>query len=144
MGIPKNDKRKYLENRIQFQNLSRDADFILRKYGIRLNFRGIVETLVAYMRYDGDDLETLKILIRDLNSWVAYLGQVKALVHHYELFFESELLRVSDEKLIIEFKNKHFIMKQYGKALNRQRNTFLNSYNDCIENYKELIKDFYI
>ena len=138
------DNRSYLENRLKFQNLSRDANAILKEFNLMLNFKGFVETMVAYINTNEDTpLENIELLARDLICWVNYLGEVQTIVHYYKNLFEIKADFSSDELKVIEYKNKFFILKQYEKALLKEITKFSNACKDLIYQHEKRIKEIY-
>lgn len=138
-----NDKRNYLENRLKFQNLSKDANAIIREFGVALNFKGFVETMVDYMKTDDmTPITELEDLIRDLNCWVHYLGEIKTIIFYYKNHFETQGDATSDEQKKIEYKNKFFILKKYEMALQKQETLFSKAYKDLAYQYQERTKKY--
>lgn len=138
-----NDKRNYLENRLKFQNLSKDANAIIKEFGVTLNFKGFVETLVDYMKTDDmTPITDVENLMRDLNCWVHYLGEIKTIVFYYKNYFEIYSDSTSDENKKIEYKNKFFILKKYEMALQKQETLFTKAYKDLAFQYQERIKKY--
>lgn len=138
-----NDKRSYLDNRLKFQNLSKNANTILREFGISLTFKGFVETMVSYMKADDMTPTTdIEELIRDLNCWVDYLGEIRAIVSYYKKSFEIKGDSATEESKIIEYKDKSFILKKYEHALYTQEKTFTKAYKDLEFQYHERVKKY--
>lgn len=138
-----NDKRSYLDNRLQFQNLSRNAGAILKPYGIRLTFEGLVNTMVGYMRADEmTPTPELEEMIRDLNCWVDYLGEVRVLVSYYKEFFEIIGDSTPDENKMKDSKNKAYVLKKYESAIYHQEKTFIKAYKDLEFQYHERVKKY--
>lgn len=133
------NKSKYLENRLQFQNLSKNANVILKEFGVCLNFKGFVETLVDYMKTDDmtSSLELEKLAI-ELNCWVEYLGDVKIIVSYFKNYFEIKYDSVPcEDAKKIEYKDKYFILKQYEKALQKQETIFRKACKNVMYLYNE-------
>ena len=138
-----NDKRSYLDNRLQFQNLSRNAGVILKPFGVKLNFRGLVDTLVGYMKADDmTPTPELEEMIRDLNCWVDYLGEVRILVSYYKEFFEIKGDSTIDEKVMMDSKNKAYVLKKYENSIYHQEKTFIKAYKDLEFQYHERVKKY--
>lgn len=137
------DRSKYLDNRLQFQNLSKNANAIIKEFGISLNFKGFVETMVSYMKTD--DMTTtaeLEELMRDLNCWVEYLGDIKVIISYYKNYFEIKSDASNEDSEKMEYKNKFFILKNYEMALQKQENLFRKACKDLMYQYSERTKKY--
>lgn len=138
------DKRSYLENRLRFQNLSKDANQILKEFNLSLNFKGFVETMVQYVSIDEHtSIVDIEILARDLICWVNYLGEVQTIIHYYKNIFEIKADCSTEELKKTEYKNKFFILKQYEKALLKEITRFSNACKDLIYQHEKKSKEQY-
>ena len=72
MSIPIDDKRKYLERRLEFINLSKEAGNILSEFGVKLNFSGFLETFQEYIQSDSSDIIVSNRLVKEINYWINY------------------------------------------------------------------------
>lgn len=137
------DRSRYLDNRLQFQNLSKNANAIIREFGISLNFKGFVETMVSYMKTDDmTPTNELEELMRDLNFWIEYLGDIKSIIFYYKNYFEIKSDACVEESKKIEYKNKFFILKNYEMALQKQENLFRKACKDLMFQYSERAKKY--
>lgn len=138
-----NDKRGYLESRLRFQSLSKDANAIIREFGLSLNFKGFVETLTDYMKADDMTPTTdIEILVNDLNCWIDYLGEIRVIVFYFRNKFEIKYDSETDEQRKNIYKNKYFILKKYEKELQKQETMFNRAYRDLLYQYSERIKKY--
>lgn len=143
MSIPLDDKRKYLEKRLQFINLSKEVANILSEFGVKLNFGGFIETFQEYIQSDSSEIIISNKLTKEINYWIYYMGQVQNVIKYYSNYFlilsESE----EDVTKANEAKQKYFILKNYEKIIHVYKMRFRNSRRDCIEKTKESYKAFY-
>lgn len=137
------DKNKYLENRLQFQNLSKNANSIIKEFGVRLNYKGFVETMVSYLKIDDmTPIIELEELLKGFNFWIEYLGDIKVIIFYYKNYFEIKADCTKEESQKIEYKNKAFILKNYEKALQKQETLFRRAYKNIAYQYDERIKGY--
>lgn len=137
------DRSKYLDSRLQFQNLSKNANAIIKEFGISLNFRGFVETMTSYMRTDElTPMTELEDLLKSFTFWIEYLGDIKTIIFYYKNHFEIKSECESDESKKIEYKNKFFILKQYEKSLQKQETLFNKAYKDLMFQYGDRAKKY--
>ena len=137
------DRSKYLDNRLQFQNLSKNANAIIREFGVSLNYRGFVEVMTSYMRTDDlTSISELEELIKSFTFWIEYLGDIKTIILYYKNHFEIQSECTSEENKKIEYKNKFFILKQYEKSLQKQETLFNKAYKDLMFQYSDKIKKY--
>lgn len=137
------DKSKYLENRLQFQNLSKNANSIIKEFGVSLNFKGFVETMVSYMKMDDmTPISEVEEMMKCFNFWLEYLGDIKIIIFYYKNHFEIKSDSSTDEAKKIEYKNKSFILKNYERALQKQETLFRRAYKDISYQYEEIIKSY--
>lgn len=143
MSIPVDDKRKYLQKRLEFVNLSKEVNNILSEFNVKLNFLGFTETFQDYIESESSVVTVLHNLTIDINHWINYLSQIEAITKYYANHF----LILSDAENDVAqsniYKQKHFILKNYEKSLNTYKKRFINSRRDCIEKTKESYKAFY-
>lgn len=143
MSIPVDDKRKYLQRRLEFVNLSKEVGVILSEFGIKLNYRGFTETFQEYINSESSEISVLHRLTIDINQWINYMGQVQHLIKYYATHFLIIAESEEDVKKSNEARQKHFILKNYEKLIHAYRKRFINSRRDCIEKTKESYKAFY-
>ena len=137
------DKSKYLNSRLQFQNLSKNANAIIKEFGVSLNYRGFVEVMTSYMRTDDStSISELEDLLKSFTFWIEYLGDVKTLILYYKNHFEIQVDCAKDENKKIEYKNKFFILKQYEKSLQKQETLFNKAYKDLMFQRGEKLKKY--
>lgn len=143
MSIPIDDKRKYLERRLEFINLSKEVGSILSEFGIKLNFSGFLETFQEYIQSDSSDIVVSNKLTKEINFWICYMGQIQTIVKYYSNYFlilsESEVDTTKSNSAY----QKYFVLKNYEKSIHVYKMRFRNSRRDCIEKTKESHKAFY-
>ena len=143
MSIPLDDKRKYLERRLEFINLSKEAGNILSEFNVKLNFAGFIETFQEYIQSDSSEIIISNKLTKEINYWMYYMGQVQNIVKYYSNHFLIIAESENDVTKSNEAKQKHFILKNYEKSIHMYKMRFRNSRRDCIEKTKESYKAFY-
>ena len=143
MSIPLDDKRTYLEKRLQFINLSKEVGQILSEFNVKLNFAGFLETFQQYIQSDSSDILVSHKLTREINYWIYYMGQVQTIVKYYSNHFLILSEQETDTTKANQAHQKHFILKNYDKSLHVYKMRFRNSRRDCIEKTKESHKAFY-
>lgn len=143
MSIPIDDKRKYLQKRLDFVNLSKEVNTILSEFNVKLNFLGFTETFQDYIESESSVISVLHQLTIDINQWINYLSQVEAITKYYANHFLILSDSENDVAKSNEYKQKHFILKNYEKSLHTYKKRFINSRRDCIEKTKESYKAFY-
>lgn len=143
MSIPIDDKRKYLERRLEFINLSKEAGNILSEFGVKLNFSGFLETFQEYMQSDSSDIIVSNRLVKEINYWINYMGQVQNIVKYYSNYFLILAESEEDVNKSNQAHKKHFILKNYEKSIHVYKMRFRNSRRDCIEKTRESHKAFY-
>ena len=137
------DRSKYLDSRLQFQNLSKNANAIIREFGVSLNYRGFVEVMTSYMRTDDlTSISELEELLKSFTFWIEYLGDIKTIISYYKNHFEIQSECTSEENKNIDYKNKFFILKQYEKSLQKQETLFNKAYKDLMFQYSDKIKKY--
>ena len=137
------DRSKYLDSRLQFQNLSKNANTIIREFGVSLNYRGFVEVMTLYMRTDDlTSISELEELLKSFTFWIEYLGDIKTIISYYKNHFEIQSECISEENKKIDYKNKFFILKQYEKSLQKQETLFNKAYKDLMFQYSDKIKKY--
>lgn len=143
MGIPIDDKRKYLQKRLEFVNLSKEVSAIISEFDIKLNYLGFTETFQDYINCESSDVHILYDLVKDLNFWINYMGDIQSVIKYYTNYF----LIISDAENDIEkankAKHKHFVLKNYNKILGTYKTRFRNARKDCIEKIKDSKNAFY-
>lgn len=137
------DRSKYLDKRLQFQNLSKNANAIIKEFGVTLNFRGFVETMVSYMKTDDmTPITELESLLKSFTLWIEYLGDVKTIIFYYKNYFEIKGDSEQESSKKEEYKNKFFILKKYEMALQKQETLFNRAYKDLLYQYNERTKKY--
>lgn len=143
MSIPLDDKRKYLEKRLDFINLSKEVNKILSEYDVKLNFQGFTDIFQEYINCDTSEIFVLQKLINELNYWIRYMGEVENII----LFYMNHFLTVSEkednEQEVSKAAQSHFVLKNYLKKVQMYKRRFSNSRHDCIEKIKDSNKAFY-
>ena len=143
MSIPIDDKRKYLQRRLEFVNLSKEAGAILKEFGVSLNYAGFTEIFNSYINSESSEISVLHNLTIEINQWINYMGQIQYIVNYYSNHFLIIAQSENDTKKANEAHQKHFILKNYEKLIHTYRKRFVNSRRDCIEKIKESHKAFY-
>lgn len=143
MSIPIDDKRKYLERRLEFINLSKEVGLILAEFNIKLNFSGFLETFHEYIQSESSDIVISNRLVKEINFWINYMGQVQTIVKYYSNYFLIIAESENDSEKARNAHQKHFILKNYEKSIHVYKMRFRNSRRDCIEKTKESYKSFY-
>lgn len=143
MSIPIDDKRKYLEKRLEFINLSKEVGNILSEFDIKLNFSGFLETFQEYIQSESSDIIVSNRLTKEINYWIYYMGQIQNTVRYYSNYFLILAESENDVQKSNTAHQKHFILKNYEKKIHTYKMRFRNSRRDCIEKSKEAQKAFF-
>lgn len=143
MSIPIDDKRKYLQRRLEFVNLSNEVGKILSEFGIRLNYLGFTDTFQDYINSDTSEVSVMHALTKDLNHWINYMGQVQNIIKYYSNYFLILAESEEDTEKANQAHQKHFILKNYEKSIHVYKMRFRNSRRDCIEKTKESYSAYY-
>lgn len=143
MSIPVDDKRKYLQRRLEFVNLSKEAGAILSEFDIKLNYLGFTETFQDYINSDTSEVSVVHDLTKDLNHWINYMGQIQNVVKYYANHFLILAESEEDAEKAKQAHQKHFILKNYEKSIHVYKMRFRNSRRDCIEKTKESHNAYY-
>lgn len=129
-----------------FYSISKRINKHLKEENISLNFQGYTDTLNDYVSVDTNDLLSLDILIKDLNLWSDYIGEIEGIIRLYMLKYENKSLYIESfldkkapnpktEILYEECISKYKDYKLYVKILKGQRKMFIKAYKHCIELY---------
>lgn len=98
-----------IKNRLKdFQHMSKLVNPYFVKEGIELSFKNYTKTLSEYVDCDNYDIASLYSLLKDINLWVCYLGEVLAITERiYGKYENMDLYYSGFEKLTPQNLEKH-------------------------------------
>lgn len=139
---------KTIKERLKdFQHMSNLVKPYYEKENIHLSFEGYTKTLNDYINCDNYDLYNLHSLLKDLNCWVNYMGEVMAINEFLYLKYENMFKYYSAFDLspklqpkYNEIKTTYDRLKIYTKLLNIQYKMFKGCSMNVLKLYNESSK----
>ncbi|MSR92107.1 hypothetical protein [Inconstantimicrobium porci] len=137
--------KKVIQDRLKdFQHMSNLVNPYFEKENIHLSFAGYSKTLSSYINCDNYDIYGLHTLLKDLNFWVEYMGEVVAINQYLYLKYENMFkyysvfdLSPKNQVKYNEIKQTYERLKIYTKLLRIQYNMFKSCSYNVLKLYNE-------
>ena len=143
------NKDKIKKYKDDFVTMAHRSKTILEEEDVVLTFKGYSDTIVQYLNCDEFDITGLEKIIKDLNLWYQYFGDLEALVEN--LFLKRENMKIYADAFIktpknIEITKKKekevIILKMFLKHLKIQKKMFSGFSSHCYDMYNSACESF--
>ena len=140
-------KKSIERKKVAFIDVAIKSKYIFDKEGIPLTFEGYKDVICQYLQCNENDFETLFTLIRDVNLWIKYMGEIESLTLNLQLKYSNMIsylkafnltpeVQIKLENIILDFNN----IKTMYKHLKIQRKMFERIHYHCSNMYKEALE----
>lgn len=147
-----NEEKKYIiRNRLKFNELAKGINLYLKEENLNLDLGGYTVTIQSYLKVNDNDLFSLSELIKDLNLWANFIGELEAFIQYIYLRLDNKLkylngffyMNIKDKDLLqqindTKIKVDHF--KLFSEHLKTQKNMFITAHINCLKAYDEAMK----
>lgn len=143
------DKNKIKKYKDDFVTMAHRSKAILEEEGVTLTFKGYSDTIVQYLNCDEFDITGLENMMKDLNLWCQYFGDLEALVEN--LFLKRDNMRMYADAFIKTPKNieitkqkekEVIILKMFLRHLKIQKKMFGGFSSHCYDMYNSACESF--
>lgn len=145
------ERQSILRNRLKFNELAKGINVYLKEKNLNLNLGGYTATIQSYLKVNDNDLLSLSELIKDLNLWSNFIGDLEAFIQFQYLKLDNKLqylngffnMNIRDKELLQQINDtqqrvRHF--KLFGEHLKTQKKMFITAYMNCLKAYDEAVK----
>lgn len=149
MDAKKKNIKSLNRKKDEFISVASEVGSFFKEEDITLDFTGYLSTLKEYVRCSEFDVDTLDILVRDLNLWGQYFGDLFSLVTSIKLKYENKKtyleafppsLKTDRELALSKYKVKR--TKLFLKHIRIQQNMFQRLHYHCSKMLNEACEHY--
>ena len=145
------ERQAILRNRLKFNELAKGINVYLKEENLNLNLGGYTATIQSYLKVNDNDFLSLNKLIKELNLWSDFIGDLEAFIQFKYLKLDNKLqylngffnMNIREKKLLQQINDTqqrvhHF--KLFADHLKTQKKMFISAYRNCLKAYDEALK----